>query len=140
MLNSSRKSKQFFAVFTAAAVAVTAHIAASDADQKAHASEAVNEAVVAAPSEITGIQAPVVGYLPSLEDARLRVPELSATALSAPALPVLELVVWGAEGVIPAPTAVIEVEAPDVGDLPSLEDAGSRGHDLVQPPLPSIGH
>ncbi len=140
MLNSSRKSKQFFAVFTAVAVAVTADIAASDSEQKAHASEAVNEAIVAAPAEITGIQAPVVGYLPSLEDARLRVPELSAPALSAPALPVLELVVWGAEGVIHAPTAVIEVEAPDIGNLPSLEDPGSRGHGLVQPPLPAIGH
>ena len=137
MLNSSRKSKQFFAVFAAAAVAVTADIAAEDSEQTAIASGAP---IVAAPTEITGIQAPVVGYLPSLEDARLRVPELSAPVLSAPAMPDLDLAVWGAEGVIPAPTAVIEVEAPDLGYVASLEDAGSRGHGLVEPPLPTIGH
>ncbi len=137
MLNSSRKSKQFFAVFAAVTVAVTADIVSNDNEQTAIASEAP---IVAAPAEITGIQAPVVGFLSSLEDARLSVPALSKPALSPPAMPDLELVVWGARGVIPAPTTVIEVEAPDVGDLPSLEDAGSRGHSLVKPPLPSIGH
>ena len=137
MLNSSRKSKQFFAVFAAAAVAVTADIAAEDSAQTAMASEAP---IVAAPAEITGIQAPLVGYLTSLEDARIRVPKLSAPALSAPATADLDLAVWGWDDVIPAPTAVIEVEAPDVGYLSSLEDAGSRGHGLVEPPLPTIGH
>jgi len=116
MLNSSRTSRQFFAVFATAGVVVVAELLAKD-----------GEAVVAAPAEITGIQAPVLGYLSSLEDARIIVPELKAPALSAPAVPDLELVVWRAEGVIPAPTAVIDVEAPDVGALPSLEDAVTRG-------------
>ncbi len=140
MLNSSRTSKQVFAVFAAAAVAVTAEAMSKDFDPTALTSEAANEAIVAAPAEITGIQAPVVGEFPSLEDARISVPELKAPVLSAPALPKLDLVVWGPRGVIPAPTTVIEVEAPDVGDLPSLEDAGSHGHGLVEPPLPTIGH
>ncbi len=77
--------------------------------------------------------------LPSLEDARLRVPELKTPVVSAPGLSELELVVWGMRGVMPAPTAVIEVEAPDVGDLPLLEDEGWHGHGLVEPPLPTIG-
>ncbi len=129
MLNSSRTARQFFAVFAAAGVVVVAELLAKD-----------GEAVVAAPAEITGIQAPVLGYLSSLEDARIIVPELKAPALSAPAVTDLELVVGGAEGVIPAPTAVIEVEAPDVGALPSIEDAATRGHGLVRRPLPTIDH
>jgi hypothetical protein len=129
MMNSSRKSKLFFKVFAAASVVIAADMVTKDSEQNPLA----KEAVVAAPAEITGIQAPIVGYLSSLEDARIIPPELKTPALSAPALPDLELVVWRSDGVIPAPRGVIEVDPPDVGFLPSLEDSGRRG--LVRPPL-----
>ncbi|MEN8145465.1 MAG: hypothetical protein ABFS14_11005, partial [Gemmatimonadota bacterium] len=135
MLDSPR---QFFTVIAAVAVAVTADIASTDSGHRALASEAVGEAIVAAPGSITGIQPPAVGQLASLEDTRLRAPDLEAPLLSAPPVPNLDLTVWGAEGVIPAPTAVIEVEAPDLDDLPSLEDPATRGYGL-QPPAPTIG-
>jgi hypothetical protein len=141
MLNSSRTSKQFFALFAAAAVVVAAELVSKGSEQTAITQTAIaSEAVAAAPAEITGIRAPVVGYLSSLEDARIIVPELRAPALSAPALPDPELVVWDADDVIPAPTDVIEVDPPDLGFLPSLEDSGVRGRGLVRPPLSELRH
>lgn len=128
MMNSFRKSKLFFQVFAAASVVIAADMVTKDSEKTPLA----REAVVAAPAEITGIQAPIVEYLSSLEDARIIPSELKTPTLWAPASPDPELVGWHAADVIPAPRGVFEVDPPDIGFLPSLEDSGRRG--LVRPP------
>lgn len=108
---------------------------------------AVEYELIAAPPPITGITGPELLELPDLDDVEFVVPVLSRPKLELPAPPDVDVesirakaAAWLGDGVMPAPVARIEVEAPDVSteyglDAPTIEVPALQRPELSTPPI-----
>lgn len=126
-------TKQLFSGIIAIAAVVAANLLAAES------------ALPSAPEAITGISAPDVSAAASLEDHKFVVPVMRRGELTLPAPPDIDVgavreaaSTWLGDGAIAAPSASIDVAAPDVSG-----DAGSLAldldvPDLERPELPSL--
>lgn len=117
------------------------------ADDGATHAVAVEYELIPAPAPITGITGPELSDLPDLDDVEFVVPVLSRPKLELPALPDVDVesirakaAAWLGDGVMPAPAARIEVEAPDVSteyglDAPTIEVPALQRPELAPPPI-----
>lgn len=128
---------------TEAEIAGTAEVTDDGATNVA----AVEDAIIPAPAPITGIPGPELSELSDLDDVEFVVPVLSRPTFELPAPPDVDVesvraraAAWLGDGVMPAPVARIEVEAPDVStgdglDAPTIEVPVLQRPELAPPPV-----
>lgn len=122
------------------AVALTAIVAASlMAPDGSGADNTDDAAVPAAPAPLTGIRGPALDGLESLdglETLEFIVPVLARPELRLPDIPEYESA-WIEDGIMPAPTTVIDVDAPDVEAVEDLSESILKSFALERPEFPT---
>ena len=127
----------------AVTVALTANLLATEAEiagsriDVADGGAADGYNVPLAPAPITGVSGPDLSDLPDLDDVEFVVPVLERPELRLPDPPTIEAAPWFGDGVMPAPTGAIHVEAPDVADAAWLETPTIDVPVLERPELPA---